>query len=108
MRSAAWIFTPARGRILRGLVGQLNEAASIGVLDSSHAVYIERVQAGLVRLGVNVRLGSRIPAYCTALGHSILAYLPFERRVGILNMQETAGAHDQQHDGLEYGSGGPA
>ena len=79
----------ASGRpILRGLVGQLNEAASIGVLDNSHVVYIERVQAGLARLGVNVRIGSRIPAYCTALGHSILAYLPFEQRVGILNMQE--------------------
>jgi IclR family pca regulon transcriptional regulator len=51
-------------------------------------VYIERVHAGLVRLGVNVRIGSRIPAYCTALGHSILAYLPFEQRVEILNMQE--------------------
>jgi IclR family pca regulon transcriptional regulator len=46
------------------------------------------VQAGLARLGVNVRIGSRIPAYCTALGHSILAHLPFEQRVGILNMQE--------------------
>ena len=74
--------------ILRGLVGQLNEAASIGVLDGSHVVYIERVQAGLARLGVNVRIGSRIPAYCTALGHCILAHLPFEQRVGILNMQE--------------------
>jgi IclR family pca regulon transcriptional regulator len=74
--------------ILRGLVGQLNEAASIGVLDSSHVVYIERVQAGLARLGVNVRIGSRIPAYCTAMGHSILAHLPFEQRIGILNMQE--------------------
>jgi IclR family pca regulon transcriptional regulator len=74
--------------ILRGLVGQLNEAASIGVLDSSHVVYIERVHAGLARLGVNVRIGSRIPAYCTAMGHSILAHLPFEQRVGILNMQE--------------------
>jgi IclR family transcriptional regulator, pca regulon regulatory protein len=74
--------------VLRGLVGQLNEAASIGVLDGSHVVYIERVQAGLARLGVNVRVGSRIPAYCTALGHSILAHLPFEQRVGILNLQE--------------------
>jgi IclR family pca regulon transcriptional regulator len=74
--------------ILRGLVGQLNEAASIGVLDSSNVVYIERVHAGLARLGVNVRIGSRIPAYCTAMGHSILAHLPFEQRVGILNMQE--------------------
>jgi IclR family pca regulon transcriptional regulator len=74
--------------ILRSLVGRVNEAASVGVLDGADIVYVERVQANLVRLGVNVRIGSRIPAYCTALGHSILAHLPFEKRVAILNMRE--------------------
>src|SRR3954452_182247 len=43
--------------ILRGLVGELNEAASLGVLDGSDIVYVERIQAGLVRLGVDVRIG---------------------------------------------------
>jgi IclR family transcriptional regulator, pca regulon regulatory protein len=62
--------------ILRSLVGKVNEAASIGVLDGPDVVYIERVHAGLVRLGVNVRIGSRIPAYCSAIGRAILAYLP--------------------------------
>lgn len=74
--------------ILRSLVGQVSEAASIGVLNDAEVVYIERVQANLVRLGVSVRVGSRIPAYCTALGHSILAHLPLERRLEILNMRE--------------------
>ena len=49
---------------------------------------IERVQANLVRLGVSVRVGSRVPAYCTALGHCILAHLPLERRMEILNARE--------------------
>jgi IclR family transcriptional regulator, pca regulon regulatory protein len=74
--------------VLRSLVGQLSEAASIGVLDGADVVYIERVQANLVRLGVSVRVGSRIPAYCTALGHSILAYIPLEKRLEILNSRE--------------------
>lgn len=74
--------------ILRSLVGQVNEAASIGVLDGPDIVYVERVHAGLARLGVSVRIGSRIPAYCTALGHSILAYLSLEQRIEILNMRE--------------------
>jgi len=74
--------------ILRSLVGQVNEAASIGVLEGADIVYIDRVQANLVRLGVSVRVGSRIPAYCTALGHAILAQLTLEKRMEILNMRD--------------------
>jgi len=51
-------------------------------------VYVERVQSGLGRLGVTQRIGARVPAYCTAIGHAILAYLPFEQRVGLLNARE--------------------
>src|SRR6478672_3918710 len=61
---------------LRALVGTVREAASIGILDRDEVVYIERYQEGHARLGVDIRVGSRIPAYCTALGHSILAFLP--------------------------------
>jgi IclR family pca regulon transcriptional regulator len=61
---------------LRALVGTVREAASIGILDRDEVVYIERYQEGQVRLGVDIRVGSRLPAYCTAIGHSILAFLP--------------------------------
>ena len=49
--------------LLRELVGELNEAASIGVLDGADVVYVERIQAGMARLGVDVRIGSRVPVY---------------------------------------------
>ena len=74
--------------ILRSLVGRVSEAASIGVLEGGDVVYIERVQANLVRLGVSVRVGSRIPAYCSALGHAILAQLPLEKRMAALQLRE--------------------
>lgn len=74
--------------ILRSLVGQVSEAASVGVLDGPDVVYIERVQANLARLGVSVRVGTRIPAYCTAIGHSILAHIPLDRCIEILNLRE--------------------
>jgi IclR family pca regulon transcriptional regulator len=61
---------------LRALVGTVREAASIGILDRDDVVYIERYQEGQSRLGVDVRVGTRLPAYCTAIGHSILAFLP--------------------------------
>lgn len=74
--------------ILRSLVGRVNEAASIAVLDGADAVYVERVQLGLGRLGVTQRIGSRVPAYCTAVGHAILAYTPLEERLRVLHLRE--------------------
>lgn len=62
--------------ILRSLVGEFNEAASLGVLDGADILYIERVRAGVARLGVDIRIGTTIPAYCSAIGHVILAHLP--------------------------------
>lgn len=62
--------------ILRSLVGELNEAASLGVLDGADVLYIDRVRAGLTRMGVDIRIGTTIPAYCSAIGQAILAFLP--------------------------------
>jgi IclR family transcriptional regulator, pca regulon regulatory protein len=73
--------------VLRTLVGETNEAASVGVLDGSDVLYVERVQAGLARLGVDVRIGNRVPAYSTAIGHAILAFMPRTAQVAILQAQ---------------------
>lgn len=62
--------------VLRSLVGGRIEAASFGVLDGANVVYVERVRAGLTRLGVDIRIGSGIPAAVNVLAHAILAYLP--------------------------------
>jgi len=74
--------------ILRSLVGQVNEAASLATLDGDEVVYLERVHAGLARLGVDTRIGTRLPAYYAALGHAILAHLPHDDQVRILNTRE--------------------
>lgn len=73
--------------ILRSLTGEINEAASIGVMDGSDILYVERMQAGFVRLGVDIRIGSRIPVYSSAIGHAILAWLPRETQISILQLQ---------------------
>lgn len=73
--------------ILRSLIGEINEAASIGVLDGANIIYIERIQAGLARLGVDTRIGSRVPAYATAIGHAALAWLPRASQIAILEAQ---------------------
>ena len=73
--------------ILRSLIGEINEAASVGVLDGANVLYVERIQAGLARLGVDTRIGSRVPAYATAIGHAVLAWLPRASQVAILEAQ---------------------
>lgn len=62
--------------VLRSLVGGKIEAASFGVLEGGSVVYVERVRAGITRLGVDIRIGSGIPAPINVLGHAILAFLP--------------------------------
>lgn len=70
--------------ILRSLVGKINEAASIGVLDGAEVVYIERVQAGIARLGIDIRIGSRVPVYSSAIGQALIAWMPEEEQVRVL------------------------
>jgi len=70
--------------ILRGLVGGYAEAASLAVLDRGGTVYIERVQAGLTRMAVDIRVGMRVNAYSSAIGHAIIAYLPLDAQAEIL------------------------
>jgi IclR family transcriptional regulator, pca regulon regulatory protein len=70
--------------ILRSLVGEVSEAASVGVLDGSDILYVERVRAGLTRLGVDIRIGTNIPAVSGVIGHAILAWLPDIERDRVL------------------------
>jgi IclR family transcriptional regulator, pca regulon regulatory protein len=73
--------------ILRGLTGEINEAASVAVIDGADVIYVERIQAGLTRLGVDIRIGSRVPVYSSAIGHAILAWLPLPMQISILQSQ---------------------
>ncbi len=52
---------------------------SLGVLDGVDVLYMDRVHSfrrGQGAIDLNLRTGSRRPAYCTALGKLLLAHLP--------------------------------
>lgn len=70
--------------LLRAIVGERIEAASVGVLDGHEVVYIERIQAGLERLAVDIRVGNRVPAYSSAIGRAILSRMPIDAQRAIL------------------------
>jgi IclR family pca regulon transcriptional regulator len=57
------------------------------MLDGADVVYVDRVHAGLVRLGVDVRIGSRVPVYSSAIGQALIAHLPKVERTRILNLR---------------------
>jgi IclR family pca regulon transcriptional regulator len=62
--------------LLRAIVGEMSEAANLGVLDGSDVLYVERIRAGMTRLGVDIRVGTLIPAANSVIGWAILAFLP--------------------------------
>ena len=67
--------------LLREVVPDAADAGSLGVLDRGEVIYLARVEAGLERHGLIRRPGSRIGAYATALGQSMLAWLPRHEQV---------------------------
>ncbi len=62
--------------VLRGMVAHVGEAASFGVLEGADILYLERVRGGVARLGVDIRVGTRVPAYTSTIGQALLAFLP--------------------------------
>lgn len=65
-------------RYLRELVAEHNETANVGVLDGTSVLYLHRVETTEV-LRADLRVGTRVPLHCSALGKAILSQLPEER-----------------------------
>jgi IclR family pca regulon transcriptional regulator len=74
--------------LLRALVPDMAEAASLGVLDGADVVYVQRAQVETARDGLDRRIGRRFSAYASALGHAILAFLPRDRQIEVLSTRE--------------------
>lgn len=61
---------------------------SLAVLDGPEILYVDRARSlrrGQNKIDLNIRLGSRLPAYCTALGKVLLAGLPESDRREIVS-----------------------
>ena len=67
--------------MLRDLVPEAGDAASLGMLDGGDVIYLARVSAGLDRYKMDRRPGARIPAYSAALGHAMLAHLQRDEQI---------------------------
>jgi IclR family pca regulon transcriptional regulator len=61
--------------ILERLGETLRESCSITVLEGDEVVYIARALVTRI-MSTDLRIGSRLPAFCTSTGRILLAYLP--------------------------------
>lgn len=64
---------------MRELRDRFNETINLGILDGTQVVYVEMVESRH-SLRMRAQLGGRDPAYSTALGKAMLAFLPEEKR----------------------------
>lgn len=59
---------------MKELSKKYNEAINLAILDKDKIVYIHKIESATT-LKLDLKLGSRHPAYCTGLGKVLLAYL---------------------------------
>jgi DNA-binding IclR family transcriptional regulator len=76
---------------LQRLSAEFGETVDLSVLDGSHVIYLEVIESPQ-RVKLAAAVGQRLPAYLTASGKALLAYLPDEqvRKIISDNMSESA------------------
>ena len=59
---------------LRQLSQSTNETANLAILEGKEVIYLAKAESSEV-LTTNIKVGIRIPAHCTALGKTLLAFI---------------------------------
>ncbi|MFD3455549.1 IclR family transcriptional regulator C-terminal domain-containing protein [Streptomyces sp. NPDC058691] len=77
------------GPHLAGLVERVHDSASMAVLSGADIQYVARVPTVRI-MSVNITVGTRFPAYATAMGRVLLAGLPAGERAGLLARTDRA------------------
>ena len=67
--------------VMERLVEEVKESCSAAVLDGPDVVYVLRVPTHKI-MSINLGIGSRLPAYCTSMGRTLLAELAAVRQQG--------------------------
>jgi IclR family pca regulon transcriptional regulator len=61
--------------VIESLSKEIQEPVSISVFDGNDVTYVARAVINRI-VSTNINIGSRFPAFCTAAGRAMLAYLP--------------------------------
>jgi len=73
--------------VMEALVEQVKESCSAGVLEGTDIMYVLRVSTRKIMRN-SLGVGSRLPAYCTSLGRMLLAGLPDDEVMRLLEASE--------------------
>jgi len=80
--------------VLERISHLLHESCSIAALDGVDIVYVARANVTRI-MSIDLRVGSRLPAYCTSMGRVLLANLPPEELESYLSRAELARRTDR-------------
>ena len=72
---------------LRELADETGYTVNLAILEGTDVVYIERCRSsrpGQREIDLDLHVGARLPAYCTAMGKAILAFLPDDQREDVI------------------------
>jgi len=75
-------------RHLEELRQRTSYTSNLSVLDGADILYLDRARSfrrGQSKIDLGLRPGSRLPAYCTAMGKLLLAHLPEDQLDGLLS-----------------------
>lgn len=73
--------------VMEQLVEEVKESCSAGVLEGTDIMYVLRVSTRKIMRN-SLGVGSRLPAYCTSLGRMLLAGLPDDEVLRLLQASE--------------------
>jgi IclR family pca regulon transcriptional regulator len=72
---------------LERLRADINETVNMGLLDGTEVVYVARVLSDHL-ISLRLYVGSRLPAYAASLGRAMLAFMPEEEAMDIIDRSE--------------------
>jgi PcaR/PcaU/PobR family beta-ketoadipate pathway transcriptional regulator len=61
--------------VMKEIREKTGATVNLAILSGSEVIFVERLQSAHI-IDANLRIGSRLPAYCSSMGKAILAYLP--------------------------------
>lgn len=88
-------------QVARPLMAKLAEeiglAVGIGMLEKNRMVYVEACQ-GSARVALQMRIGSRLPLFPTAMGRAILATMSSKKRAVLIDTYGSQDAEERRHE----------
>jgi PcaR/PcaU/PobR family beta-ketoadipate pathway transcriptional regulator len=69
---------------LERLRAEINETVNMGLLDDTEVVYVARILSDRL-ISLRLYVGSRLPAYASSLGRAMLAFMPEDQAMDIVD-----------------------